>query len=88
MMACHAARVIRQRHKAEHDMLETDLSPGRKISPGTLITIVVAANGVRDRAPAYDVSSLNFDTRNIQLFLLLSGIRWYDSNGASHDRNA
>jgi hypothetical protein len=28
MMACHAARVIRQRHKAEHDMLETDLSPG------------------------------------------------------------
>jgi hypothetical protein len=27
-MACHAARVIRQRHKAEHDMLETDLSPG------------------------------------------------------------
>ena len=57
-MACHAARVIRQRHKAEHDMLETDLSPGGKISPGTLITIVVAANGVWDRAPAYDVSSL------------------------------
>ena len=86
MMACHAARVIRQRHKAEHDMLETDLSPGGKISPATLNTIVVAANGVRDRAPAYDVSSLGFDTSSIQLFLLLSGMRWED--GTSQDKFA
>lgn len=29
-MACHAARVLRQRHKAEADMLETEISPEQR----------------------------------------------------------
>ena len=29
-MACHAARVLRQRHKAEADMLENDISPEQR----------------------------------------------------------
>lgn len=29
-MACHAARVLRQRHKAEADMLESDISPEQR----------------------------------------------------------
>ena len=29
-MACHAARVLRQRHKAEADMLESEISPEQR----------------------------------------------------------
>ena len=29
-MACHAARVLRQRHKAEADMLDNDISPEQR----------------------------------------------------------
>jgi len=29
-MALHAARVIRQRHKAKHNLMDTDLSPEQR----------------------------------------------------------
>jgi Ca2+-binding EF-hand superfamily protein len=56
MMACHAARVIRQRHKAEHDMLDTELSTEqRKVLEDAFGAADKNGDGVLSADEYYDI---------------------------------